>query len=105
MLPDQTSFGMDTVNDVEIGPGIYSFNWWLNKPDAEGRRMLPSLPEDTCMALGVMGNALLIIPSLDMVAVWIRADADDALQPLSDRNSDFKRAARLLRDSVVDVRK
>ncbi|HEY8504463.1 MAG TPA: serine hydrolase, partial [Gemmataceae bacterium] len=38
MLPAQRSLG-GGKNITRVGPGYYSFNWWLNRTDREGRRL------------------------------------------------------------------
>jgi CubicO group peptidase (beta-lactamase class C family) len=104
MLPEQRSFGSDTRSDTVAGPGIYSFNWWLNKRDQQGRQLCPELPEDAFFALGACGNMLCVIPSLDIVAVWMRSRADDCLEAFTRPDTLFRQATRQLRAAVVDVR-
>ncbi len=99
MLPDQRTLGGDK-NGTPIGPGCYSFNWWTNGLDRMGKRLLPDAPPDTYVALGIYGQALWIIPSLDLIVSWSDSDVQDWNAP---GNPDTKcnRAARLLRETVV----
>ncbi|MEA1997066.1 MAG: hypothetical protein U9N45_05480, partial [Gemmatimonadota bacterium] len=51
--------------------GSYSFLWWVNGVDFEGRRHWPEAPEDTYMASGHWGpRTLVVIPSLKLVVSW-----------------------------------
>src|SRR5207253_1159217 len=46
MLPGQRSIGGGR-NITPIGPGYYSFNWWLNGTDKQKRRLFVDAPPDT----------------------------------------------------------
>jgi hypothetical protein len=51
--------------------GSYSFMWWVNGVDREGRRLLPDAPPDTFMASGHGARRVaVVVPSLDLVATW-----------------------------------
>ena len=70
MLPKQRSMG-GTKNITPVGPGFYSFNWWLNTTNRAGERMFADAPPDLFVASGHGGmRALVIIPSLDLIAAW-----------------------------------
>lgn len=66
----------------EPGPsehaGSHSFGWWLNGVGRRGTRMWPSAPVDTVAALaGDVHEALVVIPSLDLVVAWTNAPSRD----------------------------
>jgi CubicO group peptidase (beta-lactamase class C family) len=105
MLPDQRSFGSDTRNDTVSGPGIYSFTWWLNKPNPHGRQLAPALPEDAYFALGSMGNMLCVVPSLDLVVVWMRSRGADAFEAFVNPDTYFNQATKMLAGAIVDSNK
>lgn len=70
MLPGQRSIG-GARNITAVGPGYYSFNWWLNRTNLRGERLLASAPPDTILASGHGGmRALGLIPSLDLIFCW-----------------------------------
>lgn len=56
------------------GRGIYSYNWWLNKLQANGKQFLPGAPEGTFCATGFNDNKCFIIPEWDMVVVRLGTD-------------------------------
>lgn len=57
------------VDDVEK-VGVYGGSIWLNRqtPKAQGKPF-PNVPEDMYMALGFMGQLLIMIPSLNIIIV------------------------------------
>jgi len=70
MLPRQRSIG-GGKNITLIGPGYYSFNWWLNRTNRSRQRLFADAPSDTYVAAGHGGmRTLWIIPSLDLVVCW-----------------------------------
>ncbi|MCE9518733.1 MAG: serine hydrolase [Verrucomicrobia bacterium] len=107
MLPGQRSYGTSmTRNDTPVGPGFYSFNWWLNLEDAQGRRPVPDAPSDSIFAVGLFGRAVLwIIPSLDVIVSWNQSDITDHLESIRNDKSKFNTAAKLIRESVIDIDK
>jgi hypothetical protein len=79
------------------GPGFYSFNWWLNGVDGEGRQLFVDGPGDLVAALGHGGKrALWILPSLDLVVSWNDSVLDDADRSPGNRDSRLNRAVRLM---------
>lgn len=77
MLPGQRSVG-GTKNITTVGPGYYSFNWWLNTTNKAGERLFVSAPSDTFVASGHGGKRVMaVIPSLDLLAVWNDSTIDD----------------------------
>jgi hypothetical protein len=72
MLPDQRTMGSKNVPDNQNDHiGSYSWLWWVNGVDREGKRNWPGAPADTYGALGHGGRrAMVVIPSLDLVVSW-----------------------------------
>ncbi len=101
MLPAQRTIGGER-NDSLIGPGIYSFNWWLNLPNAAGQRPIPPAPPDTILASGLWGRATLwIIPSLDLVVTWNKSPICDQRESPTDPSTLLNKAATLITQSVI----
>jgi hypothetical protein len=51
--------------------GSYSFAWWTNGVDREGKRHWPDAPEDTFGAFGHGGlRAMVVLPGLDLIVTW-----------------------------------
>lgn len=70
MLPGQHSIG-GTRNITPVGPGYYSFNWWLNRTNQAGQRLYVDAPPDAYVASGHGGKRTCwIFPSLDLVVSW-----------------------------------
>lgn len=80
MLPGQRSIGSRVVPDNQTDHlGSYSFMWWLNGVDREGRRHWPDAPADTIAALGHGGKeALVLFPSTGVVVSWNESRVDGA---------------------------
>ena len=94
MLAGQRTIG-GTRNITPLGPGQYSFNWWVNGRDREGKRLFEELPEGTYVASGHGGRReLYVIPEWDLVVVWNDANVNDHDGP------GVPGAARLLREAV-----
>jgi hypothetical protein len=69
MLPGQRSLGGGS--NYSDHHGCYSDMWWINGIDRQGHRHWPDAPADTFAALGFGGGrALVVIPSLSIVASW-----------------------------------
>lgn len=101
MLPRQRSLG-GGKNITSIGPGYYSFNWWLNRINKQGNRLFPEAPPDTYVASGHGGERMLwIIPSLDLIVSWNDADVQDQDASPSNPNTKCNKAARLMREAVA----
>ncbi len=101
ILDDMPSVGAGR-NQSQIGPGIYSFNWWLNTPDKNGRRLMPGAPEDAVVACGLWGKvALVIVPSLDLVAVWQHSAINDFQAYAQGEQTQFSRAVDILCHAVT----
>jgi len=75
MIADQRSIGGG--NNQTDHFGSYSFAWWTNGTDREGKRHWLAAPIDTFAALGHGGQrALVVIPSLDVIISWNDARVD-----------------------------
>jgi CubicO group peptidase (beta-lactamase class C family) len=69
MLPGQRSIGGGGNQTDHLGS--YSFLWWINGVDRDGRRHWPDAPQDAFAALGHGGKrACIVIPNLDLVVSW-----------------------------------
>ena len=96
MLPGQHSIG-GTRNITPVGPGYYSFNWWLNQTNLAGQRLYLDAPVDAYVASGHGGKRTCwIFPSLDLVVCW--NDSPIADHDTSPGNPDTKcnQAVKLL---------
>jgi CubicO group peptidase (beta-lactamase class C family) len=60
----------------------YSAWWWLNAdvPEQKQDRPWPQAPADTFAAQGYQGQAIIIIPSLDLVVVRTGAEKDGSVR-------------------------
>jgi len=93
MIEGQRSIGSTRVPDNQTPHrGSYSWLWWINGVDAEGRRHWPDAPEGVYAALGHDGRrGMAVMPSLEIVMAWndIRLDhMESAPHPL---NNVFRR--------------
>jgi len=96
MLPGQRTIG-GGKSITPVGPGYYSFTWWLNGLDRQGRRLFVGAPPDAYVASGHGGiRMLLVIPSLDMVVSWNDAAVDDHDASPGNPASKCSRAAALV---------
>jgi len=74
MIAGQRSIG-GTRNITSEGPGWYSFNWWVNGKNKEGKRLYENLPQDAYLASGHGARRLMVIvPSWDLIVVWNEAE-------------------------------
>jgi CubicO group peptidase (beta-lactamase class C family) len=100
MIPGQRT--LEGTRDLtKLGPGVYSFTWWLNRSDSRGQLLFVDAPPETFVASGHGGGcALWVVPSLDLVVSWNDSRIDD--QDRSPGNSDSlnNRAARLMVEAV-----
>lgn len=100
MLPRQRSLG-GARDQTAVGPGCYSFNWWLNRTDRAGRRLFMDAPPDTFVASGHGGmRTLWVIPSLDLIVAWNDSPIDDHDTSPGNPKSKCNQAARLMREAV-----
>ncbi len=72
MIPGQRSIGSTRIPDNQCDHlGSYSWLWWTNGVDREGRRHWPRVPHDAYGCFGHGGKrAMIVIPSLDIVLSW-----------------------------------
>lgn len=100
MLPGQRSLG-GGKNITPVGPGYYSFNWWLNRANKDGKRLYVDAAPDAFFAVGHGGErALWVIPSLDLIVAWNDAKIDDHDASPGNPRTKCNQAARLLREAV-----
>jgi CubicO group peptidase (beta-lactamase class C family) len=96
MLPEQRTIG-GGKRITPRGPGQYSFNWWLNLPDKEGKELFDALPSDAFIASGHGGKRqLTVVRSWDLIVCW----NDGAFNELDDPA--LVRAMEIVRDTVKD---
>lgn len=102
MLPGQHSIG-GGKNITRVGPGYYSFNWWLNRTNAAGQRLYVDAPPDAYIASGHGGKRTLwILPSLDLIVSWNDSPIDDHDKSPGNPNTKCSQAARLMVEAVKD---
>lgn len=73
MCPEAKSLGSRNIPDDQTDHfGSYSYLWWTNGRDRDGRRHWPGAPVDTFGAFGHKNGqrAVVVIPSLDLVVSW-----------------------------------
>jgi hypothetical protein len=72
MIPGQRTIGSTRIPDDQTDHlGSYSFLWWTNGGDREGKRHWADAPTDAYGAFGHGGRrAMVVIPGLDLVASW-----------------------------------
>src|SRR5207237_1076140 len=101
MIPDQRTLG-GGKNDTAVGPGYYSFNWWMNGIDEQRRMLFVDGPGDLVAALGHGGKrALWILPSLDLVVSWNDSFVDDLDRSPGNGSAKINRAVRLMVEAVA----
>jgi len=92
MVPGQRSNGGGGNQTDHFGS--YSYLWWTNGVDRNGKRHWPDAPTDTYGAFGHGGiRAMIVIPSLDLIVSW-----NDTNTRGRDREN---RALKLLVEAVV----
>jgi CubicO group peptidase (beta-lactamase class C family) len=72
MIPGQRSIGSQRIPDNQTDHfGSYSWLWWINGVDREGKRHWPEAPLDTYGCFGHDGmRAMVVMPSLDLIVSW-----------------------------------
>jgi hypothetical protein len=101
MLDGQRSLGSwDIPDDQTDHHGSYSWAWWVNGVDREGRRFWPDAPLDVFTALGHKNGqrGMAAIPSLDLVISWNDTSLGDRPGEPHPLNEVF----RLLREAAKD---
>jgi CubicO group peptidase (beta-lactamase class C family) len=103
MLPGQRTVGGGR-NITPVGPGYYSFNWWLNWTNQSGQRLYVDAPPDAYVASGHGGKRTLwVIPSLDLIVSWNDSSIDDHDQSPGNPNTKCNQAARLMVETVTNL--
>ena len=103
MLTNQRSIG-GTRNITPVGPGYYSFNWWLNQTNAAGQRLFVDAPPDAFAASGHGGmRVLFLVPSLDLIVCWNDSRIEDHDKSPGNPATKMNQAARLIREAVLDL--
>jgi CubicO group peptidase (beta-lactamase class C family) len=79
MIPGQRTLGSQQIPDNQTDHlGSYSWLWWINGVDREGKRHWPDAPVDAYGCFGHGGiRAMIILPGLDLIVSWndTRVDA------------------------------
>jgi len=72
MIPGQRSIGSQQIPDNQTDHmGSYSWLWWINGVDREGKRHWASAPIDTFGCFGHGGiRAMIVLPGLDLIVSW-----------------------------------
>ena len=97
MIPGQRTVGSRRIPDNQCDHlGCYSWLWWTNGVDRDGKRHWPDVPVDAYGCFGHGGpRAMVVIPGLDLVMSW-----NDAEVRGPEREN---RALKLLAKSVVPL--
>jgi CubicO group peptidase (beta-lactamase class C family) len=89
MIRGQRSIGGGSNQTDHLGS--YSFAWWTNGVDRNGKRHWPDAPRDTFGAFGHGGmRVLAIMPGLDLIVVW----NDSRIEERDKENGALRLAAR-----------
>ncbi len=100
MLPGQRSLG-GGKNQAPIGPGVYTFNWWVNRTDTAAQRLYVDAPSDAYGAFGHGGQrALWIFPSFDLIVAWNDSPISDHDASPGNPSSGINQAARIIRGAM-----
>ncbi len=72
MIPNQRSIGSSQIPDNQTDHmGSYSWLWWINGIDREGKQHWPDVPTDAYGCFGHGGKrAMVVLPSLDLIVSW-----------------------------------
>jgi len=72
MIPGRRSIGSRQIPDNQTDHmGSYSWLWWINGVDREGKRHWPDAPVDAFACLGHGGKrAIVVLPGLDLIVSW-----------------------------------
>jgi len=97
MIEGQRTIGSRRIPDSQCDHlGSYSWLWWLNGIDREGKRHWPDAPPETFGAFGHGGlRAMIVIPTFDLILSW----NDTRVKSREMENH----ALKLLIDSVQDI--
>ncbi|MCF7973975.1 MAG: serine hydrolase [Phycisphaerae bacterium] len=72
MIPNQRSIGSRQIPDNQTDHmGSYSWLWWINGVDRQGKRHWPGVPEETYGCFGHGGKrAMVVLPGFDLIISW-----------------------------------
>jgi len=72
MIPGQRSIGSRRIPDNQTDHmGSYSWLWWINGVDREGKRHWPDVPVNAYGCFGHGGiRAVVVIPDLELIVSW-----------------------------------
>ena len=72
MIEGQRSIGSRQIPDNQCDHiGSYSWLWWINGVDREGKRHWPDVPVDSYGCFGHGGlRAMVVLPGLDLIISW-----------------------------------
>ncbi len=78
MIEGQRTIGSQVIPDNQCEhKGSYSWLWWVNGIDSNGKRNWVDAPHDTFAALGHGGKeALIVIPSCNLILSWNQSHID-----------------------------
>lgn len=99
MCSGQRTLGSQRVPDDQCDhEGSYSWLWWLNGVNRDGKRRWPDAPVDVYAALGHRNGmrGMAVIPSLDIVMSW----NDTAFGDMEEEPHPLNNALRLLREAA-----
>lgn len=100
MIAGQHSIG-GSRNITPIGPGFYSFNWWLNGTNSAGQRLFEDAPLDTFVASGHGGmRTLWMFPAWKLVVCWNDSRISDHDKSPGNSASECNQAAHLIATAV-----
>lgn len=98
MLPNQRTMG-GKLNITPVGPGYYSFNWWLNRTNAAGQRLFVDATPDVLVASGHGGRRVLyLVPGDDLIVCWNDSRIEDHDACPGNPATRMNGAARLIRE-------
>jgi len=97
------TFGGGSDHFVDIGAGIYGFNWWFNgtgrlHPD---KLTWPDATPKTFMAVGAGGNVLVVIPEHHLILASAKGDWGSLEKGVGKSDGKFNRAVKLLLASYL----
>jgi CubicO group peptidase (beta-lactamase class C family) len=96
MLAEQRSLGGGKSITV-VGPGYYSYNWWLNRTNRLGQQLFVDGPDDLVVASGHGGKRCLwILPGLDLIVAWNDTAVEDHDASPGNPDTRCNRAVRLM---------
>ncbi|RPJ24748.1 MAG: hypothetical protein EHM35_16105, partial [Planctomycetaceae bacterium] len=72
MIPGQRTMGSKIIPDNQTDHmGSYSWLWWINGMDREGKRHWANAPVDTYGCFGHGGKrAMIVLPGMDLIVSW-----------------------------------